>query len=681
MAVGGSSGGGGKGVKAGRAYVEVGVDDKSLRGGLNKAKQMVLTFSKQLAIGGGVLTGLGATVTAPILAFFHDAIDRVNSFRKAAEQLGTTPEIISAIGYAADKVGVDLGGLVQAGRRVQRVIADAAAGEEGAAAALDRLGISAQNILNLPLDEQFGAIADGLQAIQNPAERQAAAFDILGRAGVQLLPILAKGSAGLRALMDEAKDIGGVIKSEDAARAKEFTVAMKQAKAAVHFLFEEIGLSILPQAGQFAEWVKQFTTVVKMIRVFIEENRPLIATVFLVAATITTIGTALIALGSALAVTAFAVGGFAAAASTIIAWAPTVAIIAGVAAAIAGLGYVLYEFTPLGEHAVRLFGEIGRLGSWAGGVLKTAWSGIKTALALGDAEGAIKVVTLALDVFWQALKVGGLTAWNFVKKHALGAWDDILGFAKKTYVDIRAEAMLVGVDTKQYLQKAWRDIMKYWKEETIANGKAIVRIMATVAREVAQIDVTMRKWMIEKIKGNISSEAPSASALAAPADTAIADAAKGQALARRVGKESAEKIIESVRKRLKEEIDAATAARKAAREANDQAALDEQITALKQAQKALDEEVTTLKEKELKLKQKELFQRGLDLALKGLGVLFPGPQRQDAINAMGAVRGQFGGAGLSSAMFSSGESIQKEQLKRLIGIEENTEDIGGLNGV
>ena len=41
-------------------------------------------------------------------------------------------------------------------------------------------------------------VAEGLKAIQNPAERAADAQQLFGRAGVQMLPVLLKGRAGSR---------------------------------------------------------------------------------------------------------------------------------------------------------------------------------------------------------------------------------------------------------------------------------------------------------------------------------------------------------------------------------------------------------------------------------------------------------------------------------------------------
>ena len=57
-------------------------------------------------------------------------------------------------------------------------------------------------------DERLGAIADRLMAVRSPALRTAMAMDVFGKAGVQILPMLSGGAAGLAAMRQQARALG-----------------------------------------------------------------------------------------------------------------------------------------------------------------------------------------------------------------------------------------------------------------------------------------------------------------------------------------------------------------------------------------------------------------------------------------------------------------------------------------
>jgi hypothetical protein len=65
-----------------------------------------------------------------------------------------------------------------------------AGGDTSAIAALDRLGLSIDAITRLQPEEQFHAIARGVKAIEDPAERVRVALDLFGRTGDEILPSL-----------------------------------------------------------------------------------------------------------------------------------------------------------------------------------------------------------------------------------------------------------------------------------------------------------------------------------------------------------------------------------------------------------------------------------------------------------------------------------------------------------
>src|SRR5690606_16830749 len=68
----------------------------------------------------------------------------------------------------------------------------------------------------------FLLVAERIALLPTEAERSAAAMQLLGDAGRQLVPMLSQGSAGIREAMEEARRLGIVTRQEAVAGLAEF---------------------------------------------------------------------------------------------------------------------------------------------------------------------------------------------------------------------------------------------------------------------------------------------------------------------------------------------------------------------------------------------------------------------------------------------------------------------------
>jgi hypothetical protein len=597
--------------------------------------------------------------------------------KKAADRLGTSTEIISELGYAAKTSGASIEDMESASKFLQKNLVNNAD-------VFKQFGLNAEALRKIDLGEQMATIFDAIAAMPDPAERTAAAIALMGRGATSLLPLIQSGSGGLRRAREEARKVGESVNSIDAANAERIGDAFDRAWTAVKNTILSVGAALLPQVDTIERWTSSIVEAAKLVRDFINENRQVILIVVGVASAIAAAGAAFIGIGTALFVASIAASGFAAAASTVVAWAPTVGIVLAITAAIAGLGYVLNEFTPIGEHAKKLFGEIGRIGSWAFGILSTAWTGIKAALASGDVGGAIDIARSTLDVFWKAIKVGAQAAWNFAKETALDAWDDIVGEAKKARVDIDTEMRIFGTDMEGYFKGVFKTI---WDAYT-KGWAAAFKNQVNMAKAASEADWKMRKWIMNNWRG-LMSGATSISGIGTiqgETEAAIDKAAEGKALADQVGGQTAQEILRAKGEELKAAIDAATAQKKAARRLEDKAALDEQIAELKEAEAALNAKVNDMR-------RNQLTQIATSMVFAGMGAMLAQAQdneRQEAINAgQGRTRGQSSGNLAAQALGIHGGSVpmevQKKQLEELKAIRkavegETDDDDGGVFG-
>lgn len=133
-----------------------------------------------------------------------EKIEDLNQLSKRSELLGVPVRSMIGLSEAAEKLsGVDLPQFESAFTKMASNIAAAAMGEGEAGGALARLGLDPEKLSGLRADDQFLAIADALQNVQNAGERLALSKTILGKGGVELASTLAAGGDAIRRIADE----------------------------------------------------------------------------------------------------------------------------------------------------------------------------------------------------------------------------------------------------------------------------------------------------------------------------------------------------------------------------------------------------------------------------------------------------------------------------------------------
>ena len=224
------------------------------------------------AIGAG-LTATSGAILAPLAAAVSQFSSVGSAIADMAARTGMGAEGLSALGYAAGMTGASLEDVEKGVRKMQQNIADAAAGSKSAAKALASIGVSAADLAGLAPEQQMQRIADGLAAISDPAKRTSAAMDIFGRSGTALLPMMARGSAGMEAYAEEAERLGLIMSSEDAAAADALGDATDRLWGSLRGVTLQIGAALAPAVTDMAD---RISACVANVTRFVKENRGLI---------------------------------------------------------------------------------------------------------------------------------------------------------------------------------------------------------------------------------------------------------------------------------------------------------------------------------------------------------------------------------------------------------------------
>ncbi len=374
-------------VKAGEAYVELGVRDK-LDAGLKQAAAKMNAVGKKFAMAGGAITAAGGAIAGSLAAVTSSFASAGDAIDKASIRTGVTAEAFSAMVFAAEQSGAGAADLEKAFFGLSRSMEGLSRNQGAVVSAYKAIGLSQKDMQGLSPEQSMLKVADALSKIEDAGLRGAYAQQIFGRAGRQLMPMLLAGADGIQDMMKEADALGRTMSGKDAKAAADYVDAMNRLKSSVMGVKNQIGAALAPTMSALAD---TFVKVSKPIRDFISQNREMILGVALG-------GAALIALGTAITTAGFAFMGIGAALGAVASAIAFVTSPIGIAiAAFAALGTAVYKYTEFGGQAVDWFLEkIEPISE----VISNTFARVQNALATGDLNAAFDAIVDGLEFSW-----------------------------------------------------------------------------------------------------------------------------------------------------------------------------------------------------------------------------------------------------------------------------------------
>lgn len=208
----------------GSLLVSLGLQSAEFDRKLGKSRKELTAFEKTTQSLGKTMSGLktgfailaASAVTGGLIAATKNGLEYASSLGEVSKQLGVTTKALQEFRYAATQTGVAEGEMDAALARLSRTIGDAASGSKEAAALFQRMGISIRDAQGNVRDtgDILPEVASAYQKLGSEAERAALAYDVFGKSGQKLGPLLAEGSAGLNRLRQDAHELGLVLSDE-----------------------------------------------------------------------------------------------------------------------------------------------------------------------------------------------------------------------------------------------------------------------------------------------------------------------------------------------------------------------------------------------------------------------------------------------------------------------------------
>jgi hypothetical protein len=223
--------------------------------------------SAQLAVN-GLQKALELVVDAAqaVGDFFVSAIADTEAYGSKINDLsarsGIATDALQGVGYAAELSGSSVEGATLALEMLGRSMGEAKDGGAEAAAAFQRLGVrvtEAGGNLRNTQEVMFDA-ADALLLLPAGAERNNVAMKLFGRSAKELGALLSEGGAGIRAMVQEAKDLDLIMSKESVKAFDAFGDSLTKVHGVFgvfqRYIAEELVPVLQPMLDGFLEWWK-----------------------------------------------------------------------------------------------------------------------------------------------------------------------------------------------------------------------------------------------------------------------------------------------------------------------------------------------------------------------------------------------------------------------------------------
>lgn len=437
-------------------FVELGIVDTTKQG-LENAKAAVAAFGSSVTKLGAGIAGLGGSALAFLTAGLPGLVEASKEIKGFSERTGVAFGAASELRAVFGEIELP----ETAVRKMQQFLAEVSGGSESAQKRLDGLGLSLADLLKMSVADQFTAVGKAVAGVAPAFERTAAAVDVFGKTGTQLLPKL----GNLAEAREKMKELGLTLSAETVAAAAAFGKSLGLFKSQTKAVWTNLSAALVPGLGAFVSMSQPY--LAKLIEI-IRQNQDWVQVAGAAAFATTAFGTALAALGGYVALAGRGLGVLSSVAGLVLApfkaaagavWA-LVSGLVGLAAK-AALKIVLLPVTGVqtalsliksGVSAVAgVFGAVGDAASAAFGVVKGVAEAAASVVAgtfnffssgIAGTVAVVKIFANSIGLVQQGIEAVTKIASSGVA--AVVNWVGALGSVTGVLVPLAAAALTVG---------------------------------------------------------------------------------------------------------------------------------------------------------------------------------------------------------------------------------------------
>lgn len=199
---------------------------------------------------GGLLAGVSVKLITDEIVRFADASE---SLSNTAQVVGTTATAISRLHAVATPMGIASDTVDNSMKRLAKTMTEAARGGEEQAAALAAVGLTAEQVKSMSIEDVLAQIADRFSETEDGATKTALAQALLGKSGSDLIPMLNQGSKAMGEQADEAERLGAVMGEDAVAAGAALDAALDKTNQAAMGFRNTMAQSLAPALQYIAE--------------------------------------------------------------------------------------------------------------------------------------------------------------------------------------------------------------------------------------------------------------------------------------------------------------------------------------------------------------------------------------------------------------------------------------------
>lgn len=222
------------------------------------------------------LPGPIGQVGGVVAEFVAGAIDNVaglaEEYRKLSEATGVSVTFISRFTEASDDLAISSDTVNAALSIFSRKLGGVEDAMDGSGISADKfsrtlreMGIDSDNV-----EDALMKVADKFAAMPNGTDKAALAVQLFGKRGAELIPILNQGSAGIKAMGDEAEKLGLVLTDADASAVRRLKASQDQLNDSFEALARRVGVSVIPRIAEATEAFNNFDKRTRVMYQYID---------------------------------------------------------------------------------------------------------------------------------------------------------------------------------------------------------------------------------------------------------------------------------------------------------------------------------------------------------------------------------------------------------------------------
>ena len=210
---------------------------------------------------GGIMSAAGGYVRS-LVSMGNAQAQVIDSQSKLAARLGMTYGEFSGLALAGDLAGVGMDSIANAATKADVAFVKAVNGSATARKSFEGLGLSLEELGGMSAAERFQAISSAIAELPTEAQRSAAAVQLFGRAGAQLLPLFAGGAEGIQQAAEQAERLGLALTTAQGQDVEAMNDAFTLAGQAMNGVVQQVVAYLAPAVKNVAD---TFTNLVGSI--------------------------------------------------------------------------------------------------------------------------------------------------------------------------------------------------------------------------------------------------------------------------------------------------------------------------------------------------------------------------------------------------------------------------------